>query len=176
MVRERTQLSHDALIDALTGLGNRRTFDQRIAADVARAMRHNQALSLLMVDLDHFKEINDRYGHTTGDTVLSAVGVMLQDSLRVADIACRYGGDEFAVILPETTKTEAWLVAEKLRIGLQELSIVSSQGQQISVRASLGVASFGPEHDSPLHLLEAADAALYRAKHGGRDRVELAAG
>ena len=176
MEREREQLSRDALIDTLTGLGNRRTFDQRIAEDFSRARRHDLPLSLLMIDLDHFKEINDHNGHRSGDLVLSAVGAMLRDTLRVADIACRYGGDEFAVILPETTKTEAWLVAEKIRLGLLELRVDSQKGGAISVRGSLGVAAFGPDHENAMALLEAADAALYRAKHSGRDRVELAAG
>ena len=176
MARERAKLSRDALIDPLTGLGNRRTFDQRIAEDVSLALRHEDELSLLMLDIDLFKDINDRHGHTTGDKVLAAVGSMLHEALRIADVACRYGGDEFAVILPGTSKTEAWLVAEKLRSALQELQVESQAGDVVHVRGSLGVASFSPSFENALQLLEAADAALYRAKHSGRDRVELSIG
>jgi diguanylate cyclase (GGDEF)-like protein len=176
MERERDDLTRTALIDQLTSLGNRRLFDQRFAEEVARSRRYNEPLSLIMIDLDRFKEINDRYGHVTGDEVLAAVGVLLHDSLRVSDIAARYGGDEFSVILPGTTKTEAWVVAEKIRSELQGLHVKTSAGHEVIVRASLGVASYSPDHEGPMQLLEAADAALYRAKHSGRDRVELAVG
>jgi diguanylate cyclase (GGDEF)-like protein len=176
MARERTELTRNALMDPLTGLGNRRQFDQRLAEEVARARRYSEPLSLAMIDLDRFKDINDQYGHVVGDTVLAAVGVLLAGSLRSADIACRYGGDEFSVILPQTSKTEAWVVAEKLRSELHELVVHSKDGTAIPVYASLGVAAYSADHESAVNLLEAADAALYRAKHGGRDRVELALG
>jgi diguanylate cyclase (GGDEF)-like protein len=101
---------------------------------------------------------------------------LLHDSLRVSDIPARYGGDEFAIILPGTTKTEAWVVAEKIRSELQGLHLTTTAGHSLVIRASLGVASYCPDHEGPMQLLEAADAALYRAKHSGRDRVELAVG
>ena len=176
MTRERSELTRNALVDPLTNLGNRRLFDQRLAEEVGRASRHGEPLSLAMIDLDRFKDINDRHGHVIGDTVLSAVGVLLLATLRSADLACRYGGDEFAVILPETTKTEAWLVAEKLRSELHSLVVPAKDGARIAVLASIGVASYSADHESAVNLLEAADAALYLAKHGGRDRVELALG
>lgn len=176
MARERQELTRTALLDPLTGLGNRRLFDQRMGEEVARTSRHSAPLALIMIDLDRFKDINDHHGHVTGDEVLSAVGVLLHDTLRMSDIAARYGGDEFSVILPGTTKTEAWVVAEKIRAGLAELTVTAPDGSPLKVRASLGVASFGAGHETPTHLLEAADAALYRAKHSGRDRVELAVG
>lgn len=173
MARERQELTRNALSDPLTGLGNRRHFDQRLDEEVARANRYKEQLSLIMIDLDRFKDINDQNGHVVGDDVLAAVGKLLRDTLRLTDAAVRYGGDEFAIILPGTTKTEAWVVAEKVRSELQELTIRGSSGQAVEIRASLGVASFSAEHESAMHLLEAADAALYRAKHSGRDRVEL---
>jgi diguanylate cyclase (GGDEF)-like protein len=176
MERERDDLTRSALIDQLTGLGNRRLFDQRFAEEVARSRRYNEPLSLIMIDLDRFKDINDRYGHVTGDVVLAAMGVLLHDSLRVSDIPARYGGDEFSVILPGTTKTEAWVVAEKIRSEMQGLHLQTGDGQELAVRACLGVASYSADHEGAMQLLEAADAALYRAKHSGRDRVELAVG
>jgi diguanylate cyclase (GGDEF)-like protein len=162
-----------ALVDPLTGLGNRRLFDSRLAEEVARARRHAEPLSLIMIDLDRFKDINDRHGHVAGDDVLGSVGKLLHAHLRVSDIAARYGGDEFSIILPGATKTEAWVVAEKLRSEMQLLRAQSGENE-IQVRASLGVASLSAEHESALQLLEAADSALYQAKHSGRDRVELA--
>jgi len=176
MERERNDLMRTALVDQLTGLGNRRLFDQRFAEEVARSRRYTEPLSLIMIDLDRFKDVNDSYGHVTGDEVLLAVGMLLHNSLRVSDIAARYGGDEFAVILPGTTKTEAWVVAEKIRSELHGTHLQVSAGHELVVRASLGVASYSAAHEAPVQLLEAADAALYRAKHGGRDRVELAVG
>jgi diguanylate cyclase (GGDEF)-like protein len=176
MSREREELTRNALVDPLTGLGNRRLFDKRLAEEVARAQRYTEGLSLIMIDLDRFKEINDKCGHIAGDEVLSAVGVQLRATLRVSDIAARYGGDEFAVILPFTSKTEAWVVAEKIRSELHDMRLVTSGGHELDVRASLGVAAFHAGHENSLDLLEAADGALYRAKHSGRDRVELAIG
>jgi diguanylate cyclase (GGDEF)-like protein len=176
MARDRIELTANALSDPLTHLGNRRLFDQRLAEEVARSQRYTEPLSLIMIDLDRFKDINDQHGHVTGDEVLTAVGALLHETLRASDIAARYGGDEFSVILPGTHKTEAWVVAEKVRSALHELRMHTATGHEITVRASLGVASYSVDHEDAVHLLEAADAALYRAKHSGRDRVELALG
>lgn len=176
LVREHAELTQRALVDSLTGLGNRRAFDERFAQETARAARHGSQLSLAMVDIDAFKSVNDAHGHPMGDALLCRVGALLRDTLRATDIPMRYGGDEFAVILPATGKTEAWLVAEKLRDALRELAIDVANGASCSVTASIGVASLGASADSAKALLGAADAALYVAKRRGRDRVELAVG
>jgi two-component system cell cycle response regulator len=174
--REHDVLVAVALLDPLTGLGNRRAFDARLAEEVSRVTRYGGELSLGMVDLDGFKEINDRYGHTAGDVVLVRIGLLLREVMRASDIATRYGGDEFAIILPDTGKTDAWLAAEKLRGALIDLKIELDGGPTVGVTASVGLASHGEMNQTAEGLLEAADAALYRAKHRGRNRVELAAG
>lgn len=176
LVAERTEMAEHAMKDALTGLGNRRAFDSRLKEEIARARRYETDLALAIMDLDGFKEVNDRYGHLVGDQLLIHVGHILIATLRSTDIPIRYGGDEFTVIMPETTKTEAWVVAEKIRAALAELTLFAAEGERISARGSFGVASYGANADSSHALLAAADAALYRAKRGGRDRVELAAG
>jgi len=175
MERERDVLHATALLDELTGLGNRRAFDTTLRAECARADRHGGELSLLMIDLDRFKGINDRFGHPAGDMVLCGFAEVLKSALRVSDFPARYGGDEFAVILPETGKTDTWIVAEKIRAALAKVSFeVGDEGT--AATASVGVASFGGANRTSATLLAAADAALYRAKHRGRDRVELAGG
>jgi diguanylate cyclase (GGDEF)-like protein len=179
--RRRMQRSHDelaefALVDPLTGLGNRRSFDSRLVDEVSRAGRYHKTLSLAMIDLDGFKEINDTYGHMAGDAVLSRVGALLGDVMRASDIATRYGGDEFAVILPDTGKTAAWLAAEKLRSALFDMTVELPSGPSVRLTGSVGVASHGEHNSTAGELLEAADAALYKAKHYGRNRVELAVG
>jgi diguanylate cyclase (GGDEF)-like protein len=176
LLREHTEMADRALKDALTGLGNRRAFDERIEEETARADRYGTELALAMIDLDDFKEVNDRYGHPIGDQLLVLVGRILADTLRTTDIAIRYGGDEFAIILPETGKTEAWVVAEKIRAALGDLTLLGSNGTRISTTGSIGIASYGSAAGTANALLAAADAALYRAKRNGRDRVELAAG
>jgi len=179
--RKRMQRAHDeltefALVDPVTGLGNRRSFDSRLADEVSRAERYGSALSLAMVDLDGFKEINDKHGHTAGDTVLARVGELLGEVMRASDVSTRYGGDEFAIILPDTGKTDAWLAAEKLRAVFIDTLIELPGGDKVTVTGSVGVASYSEVNSTAPRLLEAADAALYRAKHRGRNRVELAFG
>ena len=173
--REREVLTRTAMQDELTGLGNRRRFDSALSEACARVERYGGALSLLMIDIDRFKTVNDRFGHPAGDLVLRSFGELLWAALRVTDIPTRYGGDEFAVILPDTGKTETWIVAEKLRDAIAGLSVAHGD-EPITITASLGIASFGDANRTPDALLQAADSALYRAKRRGRDRVELAAG
>jgi len=176
LLRETERLSEALVIDTLTGLMNRRAFDERLAEEVARARRYGTPLSLLMIDLDGFKAVNDRHGHNGGDALLRAVGVLLRSELRETDIAVRYGGDEFALVLPGTPKTDAWAVAEKVRATLRVLAADAGDGHQVGTTVSIGVASHNSERTTARALVEAADAALYRAKESGRDRVELSAG
>lgn len=176
LVRERERYAEAAVTDELTGLLNRRAFDARLEEEAARAKRYREPLSLIMIDLDGFKEVNDRHGHSAGDALLRAVGVLLLSEIRATDHAVRYGGDEFAVILVNTVKTDAWAVAEKLRSQLKRLNVDVGAGYRIGSTASVGVSTFGEEFRGAKEMLEAADAALYRAKRAGRDRVEISAG
>ncbi len=174
--RDRAALAEAAVVDTLTGLMNRRGFDRRLAEEVSRANRYEMPLSLLMLDLDNLKVVNDQHGHAAGDALLRAVGVLLGSELRTADIAARYGGDEFALILPSTTKTDAWAVAEKIRIALAHLCIYTERGLPMKTTGSMGIASVNARVWHPNDLVEAADRALYIAKRSGRNRVELASG
>jgi len=176
LLREQERLSHASLTDELTGLLNRRALDSRFAEEVARAERYGTALSVLVLDLDRFKQVNDQMGHAAGDALLRAVGVLLRSELRATDVAARYGGDEFALVLPEVTKTGAWAVAEKICSSLRLLTVDSGSGVRVSTTCSVGVASFGDSFSRPDSLMKAADTALYAAKAAGRNRVELAAG
>ncbi len=174
--RERERCEAEAATDELTGLFNRRAFDLRLSEEVVRAQRYEMDLSLVMMDLDGFKQVNDSMGHGAGDMLLTSVGVLLKSQLRAADVAFRYGGDEFALVLTNTSETDAWVVAEKLRSTLRSLTAYTDTGMRILTTASFGVASFGGDHTDAASLLAAADAALYRAKRSGRDRVEVASG
>jgi diguanylate cyclase (GGDEF)-like protein len=173
--RESQLLEEAATLDPLTALANRRGLDARLAEEVARARRYSAQLSLIILDLDHFKDVNDRHGHRCGDSVLSLAAMVIRRIVRAADLAARFGGDEFVLLLPNTSKTEAFVVAEKIRVALAQTRMPASGGEELALTASLGVASLGGSDDAET-LLKAADAALYRAKSGGRDRVEIAPG
>lgn len=167
------ELEQAARTDPLTGIGNRRVFDERIAAEIARTIRHGRPLALLMFDLDHFKEVNDVHGHVAGDKLLRLFGRILGDEVRASDLPCRYGGEEFTVIAPETTAEQARALAERVRRAFREQS--SSVGAGGAQTVSVGIAG-SDRLDVALDrraLVLAADAALYRAKAGGRDRVEV---
>ena len=168
------KLQQDNRIDSLTGLNNRRCFDEIILKESERSERYSHPTSLIMLDLDHFKAVNDNYGHQTGDMVLKNLGKILLDEVRLSDTPCRYGGEEFAVILPETRLDEARRIAERIRktIGQQELFTLNNN-LRFNVSASIGVAS--TEQNDTLDLVECADQALYQAKKGGRNQTVAAA-
>ena len=158
--------------DKLTGLCNRRHFEERAQEECLRAQRYHHSLSFLLGDLDHFKQINDRYGHAYGDTVLKQVGQTLLLHCRTSDVVARYGGEEFACLLFETDAEDAERVAERLCAAVRELSFTHPSGP-FRVTISFGVASLSNQQTQNLaELLEEADKALYSAKHKGRNRVE----
>lgn len=172
-------LEESATTDALTGLGNRHVLTQRMSEEFARYARYGGQASLLMLDIDHFKGINDRYGHVVGDAVLEFVAATIRGTLRGTDVPIRYGGDEFAIILPQTGKTEAFAVAEKLRLALMNSQVPGASvdsDADVRVHVSVGVAASGDRIGSPMELMQAADKALYQAKENGRNQVRLAPG
>jgi diguanylate cyclase (GGDEF)-like protein/PAS domain S-box-containing protein len=170
----RESLRYQSIRDALTGLYNRRYLEEALEREIYRAVRHQRPLAIIMLDVDHFKQFNDEFGHDAGDTLLREMGSFLKAAIRQTDIACRYGGEEFLMILPETTRLGAVQKAEKLREKFKNLNIMH-QGQLLRRSTiSLGVAAF-PEHGSTVKILiQMADKALYQAKAAGRDRVEVA--
>ena len=178
----RTKRYHDLLarraqIDGLTGLWNRSYFDRRLDEETAAVQRYGRKLSLVLLDVDHFKRVNDTYGHPFGDRVLQLVGEAMHRALRTVDAPCRYGGEEFAVVLTQTDLAGAMIVAERLRTAVAALGL-THRGTPVHVTASCGVAAgelVAPASRCTAALLvEMADEALYAAKQGGRDRVSAA--
>jgi diguanylate cyclase (GGDEF)-like protein len=155
-----------ALTDPLTGLANRRAWEEELRREVARARRNSHRLALVMLDLDHFKQYNDSFGHPAGDLVLHGAGAILRTAIRSHDVVARYGGEEFAVLLPATDAIEALEVAERLRS-----AIASRPWSHRKVTASLGVATTGPTTPSAAALVDQADYALYSSKQAGRNRI-----
>jgi len=176
MKRTAELLERNASIDSLTSLANRRVLDSRLAEECARVERYGGHLSLLMLDIDGFKRVNDTAGHLAGDEMLRAIAGLLGESVRETDLAARYGGDEFALILPGTPKTAAFAVAEKVRLGAADLRVRHGEAGTLRVTVSVGVASIGSATKSAIELIEAADKALYHAKREGRDQVRIAPG
>ncbi len=164
-----------AKTDLLTGVHNRRWMDEVFPRQVARSQRSGQALALLMADIDHFKRLNDTYGHLSGDVVLKAVARLLGETLRPTDLLVRYGGEEFAAMLPGATGETAAVAAERLRRAVEEAEYTPSDvnGPAIRVTISVGVAILQSGEALP-QLVERADSALYRAKAAGRNAVVLA--
>ncbi|QAV20572.1 diguanylate cyclase [Paenibacillus chitinolyticus] len=156
-------------VDFLTGLNNHRTFDRLFNELVQAADRKQEELSLLTLDIDYFKKINDTYGHPAGDAVLQQIGVLLRDSSRRMDEVCRTGGEEFAVLLPDCGRKEALHYAEQIRSRVERHSFLLGDGKAIRLTISIGAATF--PQVSPDLLIEEADKALYRAKHNGRNQV-----
>ena len=177
MLLENARLFELATYDGLTQLMRRNAFDALLESELQRARRYEDPISLIMLDIDHFKTLNDTFGHQTGDLVIKRIAATLKASLRQTDTASRYGGEEFAILLPESGTVAAMVVAENLRVVIQSMEFAAEDGRSIPITASLGVCStesFGVS--SAQELYRGADIALYRAKSGGRNRVEAAAG
>lgn len=159
-----------ASVDSLTGLLNRRAFAANIDVELARCARHGYPLSLMLLDVDHFKTINDRWGHATGDQVLAAIGAMLRRTMRRTDVASRWGGEEFVLAMPSTPLAGGRVAAERVRRDIAALTILDHEGKRIAVSASLGLVELWPG-ESLSGLVDRADKAMYGAKVGGRNRV-----
>jgi diguanylate cyclase (GGDEF)-like protein len=164
-------VERQALVDGLTGLANRRACSDALHAETARAGRLDTPLSVVLADLDGFKDVNDEHGHAVGDEVLRTFAEVLRETLRESDVAGRWGGEEFLLLLPGADEEGAAQLAERVRAGLAERSIPGASG--LRVTASFGVAEYVPQSDVE-QLVAAADGALYRAKGAGKDRVERA--
>ena len=181
-------LYHRSIVDALTRVYSRGHFDAHLGSEIARARRHHRQeaagtpggadvtrLSLVLCDIDHFKRVNDSHGHQTGDAVLKAIGALFMGSVRAMDVVSRYGGEEFGIVFPETKRVDALQIAERLRDGVERLTCTTPAGAPLPVSASFGVATWPDDADDVRSLVAAADKALYRAKHEGRNRVVTAA-
>ena len=173
-LRQREALSAQAVRDSLTGLYNRRYLEQALEREVLRAARNGRTVGVLLLDLDHFKTFNDTHGHEAGDLLLRVLGDYLVTHVRAEDIACRYGGEEFVVILPEASLPMSLSRAQQLWKGVHGLQ-VNFHGELLrGVSASIGVACFPTHGKATAALLRSADAAMYAAKRLGRDRVAMA--
>jgi diguanylate cyclase (GGDEF)-like protein len=170
----RISLREQAIRDPLTGLYNRRYLEETLDREVRRAARDRAPLSVVMLDIDHFKKYNDTYGHDGGDAVLCNLAAFLRSEIRAVDIACRFGGEEFTLILPDADADNVLRKLENIRLKAKEL-VIRHQGRSLpTVTLSMGVAAF-PQHGlTGEELLRTADAALYQAKANGRDRVVVA--
>ncbi len=170
----RTRLENQSIRDALTGLFNRHFMQITLERELARASRSETTLAICMLDVDHFKQFNDTYGHGAGDAMLQSIAGAFQRSVRSEDTVCRYGGEEFIIILPGITPESARLRAEGIREAVGELSIPLENGINGHATVSIGIASFPDDADDAVSLLRKADQALYRAKHEGRNQVRCA--
>jgi diguanylate cyclase (GGDEF)-like protein len=171
--RHATDLEALATIDFLTGVYNRRHFETLAGTEFARAHRYMRPLSVLMIDVDHFKDVNDRLGHAAGDIVLRDIAALCRANIRESDVLGRVGGEEFAIMLPETTQSAAAQFAERLRaqIGANGLIVF---GEKVRVTVSIGVAGCAPSTPGTQDVLRRADQALYDAKNAGRNKVAVA--
>jgi diguanylate cyclase (GGDEF)-like protein len=174
LTQANADLERLAHTDALTNLANRRHFMQSLEREIERSRRYDRALSLILLDLDHFKQVNDRYGHSAGDGLLVAAAEAIREVCRDIDLPGRLGGEEFAILLPETDLEGARIVAERARLGLARQSHVVTGFRPFRVTASFGVASLAQGTETSEALLQLADRALYRAKDQGRNRVSVA--
>jgi diguanylate cyclase (GGDEF)-like protein len=172
---ERESLEYKATIDSLTLVSNRRHFDAWFMNELTRARSYRLPLSLALIDIDHFKNVNDAYGHPCGDNVLQQVAAVIRRNTRSSDLVARYGGEEFAVVIPSADKKQALVYAENIRRVVEELRIeMPGHTVPISVTVSMGISEFPQDGETMKELLEAADIALYEAKTGGRNRTAAA--
>lgn len=174
LLRRLRILQRLTITDEITGLHNRRYFDQRLDEEIERLRRYNRPLAVFLVDVDRFKDVNDTWGHMAGDLVLRTIGEALQAGLRRSDLVARFGGDEFAVIMPEHAREPVGQTAERLREGVAARRIRLPGGEDVCVTISIGGVWLAEDNTSPASaIIRAADAELYRAKNNGRNRVEL---
>jgi diguanylate cyclase (GGDEF)-like protein len=170
-----TALEHETFTDPLTGVYNRRFMEQRLREEISKARRYEFKLAVLLLDLDHFKRVNDELGHQAGDQMLIEIGNLLNRELRDSDVLARYGGEEFLVIAPNTPPTEAAGLAERLRACIEAQTFLAhlnnTQQPGVQMTVSIGVANFGGPTSNEESLIQVADQNLYQAKHGGRNRV-----
>jgi diguanylate cyclase (GGDEF)-like protein/PAS domain S-box-containing protein len=170
----REKLLHQSIRDPLTGLFNRRYLEEFIVKEIARAERNQYSVGIIMIDLDHFKDFNNTLGHDAGDLVLKEIGKLLNNMIRASDIACRYGGEEMTLILPEASLERAYQKAEEVRKAIEQLQLNYKGIMMKSITASLGVACYPDRGTTGCAVIQAADAALYRAKAAGRNQVIVA--
>jgi diguanylate cyclase (GGDEF)-like protein len=172
--RQNVKLKQQVFTDTLTGLATRGRFDEFLAEQFAEAQGRKRNLSLLMLDVDGFKLINDTHGHPTGDHVLQAIGKLLRTAARATDLAARYGGEELMLVLPGTGKSTAAAIAESIRRTIAA-RVIDWRGKRLVVTVSIGVATYEPQSPltQPAHLVKAADLAVYAAKHAGRNCVKV---
>ena len=166
------KLVEEAIRDPLTGLYNRRFMNENLNLEIARAKRLNFPIAIFFLDIDHFKKFNDRYGHQVGDSILIEIGKVLLTGKRAGDIACRYGGEEFLIVLPGMPKDKAKMSAERIKAQIKAIKI-PNLNERVKVTISIGVAVFPQDATLMDELIFEADQALYFAKLKGRDRVEL---
>jgi two-component system cell cycle response regulator len=160
-----------AVTDDMTGLYNRRYFDRHLGVMLGKAQGQERDMALMILDIDHFKSVNDNYGHDVGDTVLKEFAARLKRNIRGVDLACRFGGEEFVVLMPDTDYRQAEAIAERVRQSISERSFDIGAQRQLSVTVSAGVTLNEARSDTPESLIKRADVALYRAKREGRNRV-----
>jgi diguanylate cyclase (GGDEF)-like protein/PAS domain S-box-containing protein len=170
--RAQTELQRLATTDVLTNLFNRRYFFELANTELKRAIRYQQPLALVLLDLDHFKHINDTFGHAAGDQVLTAFATACKENIREIDVLARFGGEEFILLMPQTDSEQAYQVVERLRLATTQLRI-EVEVQQISLTSSFGLAVLAGEQDTLDAILQRADEALYAAKQSGRNRVTI---
>lgn len=176
-IRRITNLEHESITDPLIGINNRRRFDRVLTEEIARANRYGIPLSMLLLDIDHFKKVNDTYGHYVGDLVLKRLGKLIKNVVRQTDIVARYGGEEISIILPHTRIKTAGELAERLRREVEKTTMVSADehegNEAVSITVSIGGAGLTKGISESHVLIKKTDEALYKAKQAGRNRVVI---